>query len=110
MRYESSAYESALSRCQLLVLDDECDEGSVAAPGEDRTIPISIAGIWQSIRVLHREWLMSGYTATAAASLLQDPENELFPSHFVQILRYPAPEDGPLTYGLPGCRFLVHGR
>ena len=84
----------------VLVLDDECDEASVAAPGEDRTIPISIAGIWKSIMPTPRVAYV-GYTATAAASLLQDPENELFPSHFVQILRYPAPEDGPLTYGLP---------
>ena len=86
----------------VLVLDDECDEASVAAPGEDRTIPISIADIWQSIRSTPRVAYV-GYTATAAASLLQDPENELFPSHFVQILRYPAPEDGPLTYGLPAA-------
>ena len=83
----------------VLVLDDECDEASVAAPNEDRTIPVSIAGIWQRIRPTPRVAYV-GYTATAAASLLQDPENELFPSHFVQILRYPAPEDGPLTYGL----------
>ena len=84
----------------VLVLDDECDEASVATPGEDRTIPISIARIWQSIGSRPRVAYV-GYTATAAASLLQDPENELFPSHFVQILRYPAPEDGPLTYGIP---------
>ena len=83
----------------VLVLDDECDEASVAAPGEDRTIPISIASIWQNIQRTPRVAYV-GYTATAAASLLQDPGNELFPSHFVQILRYPAPEDGPLTYGI----------
>ena len=33
----------------FLILDDECDEASVAAPGEDRTIPISISSIWQTI-------------------------------------------------------------
>ena len=92
----------------VLVLDDECDEASVAAPGEDHIIPISIAGIWQGISPTPRVAYV-GYTATAAASLLQDPENELFPSHFVQILRYPAPEDGPSYLRSPGCRFLVYG-
>ena len=86
----------------VLVLDDECDEASVATPGGDRTIPISIAGIWKNLGATPRVAYV-GYTATAAASLLQDPENELFPSHFVQILRYPAPEDGPLTYGIPAA-------
>ena len=86
----------------VLVLDDECDEASVATPDQDRTTPISIAGIWKNLEATPRVAYV-GYTATAAASLLQDPENELFPSHFVQILRYPAPEDGPLTYGIPAA-------
>ena len=84
----------------ILILDDECDEASVAAPGEDRTIPASIANIWQTIDPTPRVAYL-GYTATAAAALLQDPTNVLFPSHFVQLLRYPAAIDGPLTYGMP---------
>lgn len=84
----------------ILILDDECDEASVAAAGEDRTIPVAIASIWQSIAPMPNVAYV-GYTATAAASLLQDTSNELFPSHFVQMLRYPGPDDGPLTYGLP---------
>ncbi len=83
-----------------LVLDDECDEASVATPTADRTVPTVIASLWASSGPTPNIAYV-GYTATAAASLLQDPSNALFPSHFVQMLRYPAADDGPLTYSTP---------
>ena len=86
----------------ILVLDDECDEASVSAPGEDRTIPISIASIWTDVAPAPKVAYI-GYTATAAASLLQDPNNDLFPSHFAHLLRHPAAVDGPLTYSMPAA-------
>ena len=85
----------------ILVLDDECDEASVAEPGDDRTIPTSIAGLWESLESTPNVAYI-GYTATAAAALLQDPSNPLFPSHFVHLLRYPGEADGPLSYAVPG--------
>jgi hypothetical protein len=41
-----------------------------------------------------------GYTATAAASILQDPDLELYPSHFAQLLRYPSHVESSLTYAV----------
>ena len=82
-----------------LILDDECDEASVAAPTDDRTIPTAIASLWTSSEPTPNVAYV-GYTATAAASLLQDPSSALFPNQFVSLLRYPAAEDGPLTFGV----------
>jgi hypothetical protein len=83
-----------------LILDDECDEASVPAAGEDKTIPLAISNLWKigpdSLNVAY-----IGYTATAAASLLQAPDAELFPSHFVHLLRYPAANTTALTYAYP---------
>jgi len=84
----------------ILVLDDECDEASIESQGGDAVIPDAIARIWRSSSPGPNVAYI-GYTATSAASLLQNPNNELFPSHFVQILRYPDSENTPLSYGLP---------
>ncbi|MCH8144920.1 MAG: alpha/beta fold hydrolase [Gemmatimonadetes bacterium] len=84
----------------MLVLDDECDEGSVGASGPADAIPWGIEQIWRSsldnVRVVY-----IGYTATAAANLLQATDNPLYPSHFAYLLRYPQDKESPLTTGHP---------
>jgi len=80
----------------ILVLDDECDEGSVGASGSENPTPQAIEQIWTSSTEEMRVAYV-GYTATAAANLLQDIENPLFPSEFGYLLRYPQDSDGPLT-------------
>jgi hypothetical protein len=35
--------------------------------------------------------------------LLQEPENDLYPTHFVQLLRYPGQSDGTLSYFVPNA-------
>ena len=92
----------------VLVLDDECDEASVAAPGEDRTIPISIASIWQNIQPTLRVAYV-GYTATAAASLLQDPGNELVSEPLRSNPPLPCARRRASHLRYFGYRFLVYG-
>src|SRR6266566_2003343 len=82
----------------ILVLDDECDDGSVPGRGEPKDIPGLITRLWRRPGQELPRVAYVGYTATAAASLLQDPESELFPSHFAQLLRYPSHDDSSLTY------------
>jgi hypothetical protein len=86
-----------------LVLDDECDEASVPGGGtsEERAIPEGITNLWQGFGV-HPWVCYLGYTATAAANLLQDPEWPLYP-HFVWLLRYSGPENSELKYEEPTC-------
>jgi len=85
---------------QTLILDDECDEASVPGPGDDRLVPAGIASIWERSVPAPRVAYV-GYTATAAASLLQDPSNALFPKHFARLLKYPGNREGLLSYEYP---------
>jgi hypothetical protein len=78
-----------------LVLDDECDEASVDAAGA--AIPIAIANLWRRSGE-HPLVAYLGYTATAAANILQHPENELYPAHFAYLLRYPGESDTAIQY------------
>jgi hypothetical protein len=84
----------------MLVLDDECDDGSVPGKGDPKEIPELITGLWRRPGKETPHVAYVGYTATAAASLLQDPALELYPSHFAQLLRYPSHADSPLTYAV----------
>jgi hypothetical protein len=84
----------------LLVLDDECDDGSVPGAGDPREIPDLITRLWRRPGQETPHVAYVGYTATAAASLLQDPGLELYPSHFAQLLRYPSHADTSLTYAV----------
>jgi hypothetical protein len=77
-----------------LVIDDECDDASVDKAGVP--IPEAIANLWRFPQRPLAAYV--GYTATAAANLLQHPDNELYPEHFVCLLRYPDRDDSPLTY------------
>lgn len=78
-----------------LVLDDECDEASVDR--DDVLVPSAIAGLWRRDGD-HPHVAYIGYTATSAANLLQHRDNELFPSDFVSLLRYPAGESTALSF------------
>lgn len=85
----------------LLVLDDECDEASVE-PDEATPTPQLIADLWRPLgRELTSTVSYVGYTATAAANLLQNPDNELYPSDFVVPLRTPANRDSAETFSEP---------
>ena len=79
-----------------LVLDDECDDASVDKA--DAPIPEAIANLWRNTGAVTA---YVGYTATAAANLLQHPDNELYPEHFVYLLKYPAADDSALTVKEP---------
>ncbi|WP_186236142.1 Z1 domain-containing protein [Burkholderia gladioli] len=78
----------------MLVLDDECDDASVDRAG--MPIPEAIANLWHG----HGKGTIAyvGYTATAAANLLQQSDNALYPNDFVYLLRYPASKTSRLTY------------
>jgi hypothetical protein len=76
-----------------LVLDDECDDASVDQAGAP--IPDAIANLWRTSDLPPIAYV--GYTATAAANLLQSPQNELYPEHFVYLLRYPGSEPSALS-------------
>ncbi|MBC7630558.1 Z1 domain-containing protein [Aeromicrobium sp.] len=92
---------------QMLVLDDEADDGSVldaaVEASEDplygnlKQIPRSIARLWrptENTGGLHTTYL--AYTATPQANFLQDHHNPLSPRDFVMSLRTPA-DIGELT-------------
>jgi hypothetical protein len=82
-----------------LVLDDECDDASVETVGSDgAAVPTAIAQLWAPIKGQALPVAYVGYTATAAANLLQHPESPLFPADFVTLLRTPGPEDSPLEF------------
>lgn len=93
-RVLSRAYdEFGEENLPTLILDDECDDASVDV--EAAPIPVAIANLWRCRPNLPIAYV--GYTATAAANLLQAPDNELYPEHFVYLLRYPAKEESPVT-------------
>lgn len=92
---------------ELLVLDDESDDGSVLDarvesamdPFQDalKQIPRHIADLW-SARERPSETALAnlvatyvGYTATPQASFLQESQNPLAPRDFVAALRTPGP-------------------
>lgn len=81
-----------------LVLDDECDDASVDASGA--AVPLAIEELWEG-HASAPPFAYVGYTATAAANLLQHPENALFPTDFVVLLRTPDEEASPLTFAEP---------
>jgi hypothetical protein len=89
------AYEDfGIEKLPTVIFDDECDEASVES--ERMPIPEAIANLWRFASQPPVAYL--GYTATAAANLLQAPDNELYPEHMVSLLRYPDAADSPLTY------------
>lgn len=83
-----------------LILDDECDEASVpGGQGPERAVPEGITSLWES---MSEPPLVSylGYTATAAANLLQDSEWPLYPN-YVWLMRNPGDTSDDLLYQEP---------
>lgn len=107
----------------LLVIDDEADDASVAddrqqwSPGElteFKQIPRRVIELWESRRspgetcAEHVYATYVAYTATPQANFLQNSENPLAPRDFVAALRTPGREGmrfpRSLTYKVPGIR------
>lgn len=89
------------SEIPLLILDDECDEASVE-PEEETPTPELIANLWRLPEGVGKATVAYvGYTATVAANLLQKPDNDLYPSDFVSLLRAPAVRESPVTFKEP---------
>lgn len=86
--------EFGADKLPTLVLDDECDDASVDRA--EMPIPEAIGNLWRLPNPPPVAYV--GYTATAAANLLQQPTNELYPENFVYLLRYPDKETTSLTY------------
>lgn len=78
-----------------VIIDDECDDSSVDREG--MPIPAAIAGLWQRDGERPRIAYV-GYTATSAANLLQQSDNELFPGELVYLLRYPGDQESVLSF------------
>lgn len=94
----SRAYgEFGGDKLPTLVLDDECDDSSVDEEGAP--IPEGISNLWRQSAV--PPFVYVGYTATAAANLLQKPDNDLYPENFVYLLRYPSSDESTLTVREP---------
>lgn len=81
----------------LLIIDDEFDEASVQRNPEAPT-PDSIAQIWGN---RGHKVAYVGYTATIQANILQDTAERLWPKNFIELIRYPAARESPLTFFEP---------
>jgi len=81
----------------LLIIDDEFDEASVQRNPEAPT-PDSIAQIWGN---RGHKVAYVGYTATIQANILQDTTERLWPKNFIELIRYPAARESPLTFFEP---------
>lgn len=79
-----------------LILDDECDEATVPGGGDEKPIPDAIINLWERVNPRPRVAYV-GYTATAAANLLQHPDWELYP-HWSYLLRYPGKIDSAIEF------------
>lgn len=85
------------SELPLLIIDDEFDEASVQRE-PDAPTPERITEIWGS---RGHKVAYIGYTATIQANILQDRNNTLWPRNFIELLRFPAARDSPLTFFEP---------
>jgi len=85
------------SEIPLLIIDDEFDEASVQRD-PDAPTPTRITQIWgeRGHKVAY-----VGYTATIQANILQETRNILWPRNFIELLRYPATRESPLTFFEP---------
>jgi hypothetical protein len=95
-----AAYDRfGIHQVPTLVLDDECDDASVDS--SEMPIPTAIANLWHHPSGVTPLIAYLGYTATSAANLLQSAQNELYPQHFVSLLRFPASQDTSLSFEEP---------
>lgn len=87
-----------LDALPMLFLDDECDEASVEA--DEMAVPDAIANTWRRGGATPLIAYI-GYTATAAANILQHQTNALFPNDFVYLLRSAGERSSLLTFREP---------
>ena len=85
------------SEIPLLIIDDEFDEASVQRD-PDAPTPERITQIWGS---RGHKVAYIGYTATIQANILQEKNNTLWPRNFIELIRYPAARESPLTFFEP---------
>ncbi len=81
-----------------LIVDDECDEATVPGSVDEKAVPSGILNLWSEAPNPRISYV--GYTATAAATLLQQPSWALYP-HWVYLLRYSGPADSSWKYFEP---------
>jgi hypothetical protein len=86
-------------RTPLLVLDDECDEATVPGGEAEKPVPEGILALWTQFEV-RPPVAYIGYTATAAANLLQHTASELYP-HWVYLIRYPGERSSDVEFHEP---------
>lgn len=84
-----------------LILDDECDEATVPAGLAEKAIPEAIISLWGNVSPTPPVAYV-GYTATAAANLLQHPDWALYP-HWSYLLRYPGGANDAIQFAEPVC-------
>jgi hypothetical protein len=89
----------------LLIIDDEFDEASVQRNPEAPT-PEKITQIWGN---RGHKVAYIGYTATIQANILQDRANTLWPRDFIELLRFPAVRNSPLTFFEPNSNSRYTG-
>ncbi|WP_151524216.1 Z1 domain-containing protein [Serinicoccus kebangsaanensis] len=114
---KTSVFEaiSKLDRpAQMLVLDDEADDGSIldarVEAGQDlvsgnlKQVPRAIANLWEPAQPAPSNLFTTyiGYTATPQANLLQEDHNPLAPRDFIISLRTPLDVGNPVDPTNPG--------
>jgi hypothetical protein len=97
---------------QMLVLDDEADDGSIlndttSDSADLKAMPRQIVGLWENpggaSMPFHPKLRVAyiAYTATPQANLLQSDHNPLSPRHFVTAIRTPGSKGDPDQRLLP---------
>jgi hypothetical protein len=94
---ENLCRRNAASEVPLLIIDDEFDEASVQRE-PDAPTPERITQIWGN---RGHKVAYVGYTATIQANIFQERDNTLWPRNFIELLRFPAARDSPLTFFEP---------
>jgi hypothetical protein len=91
LRMITAANPQVLSQCPVLVIDDECDQASVNASGNQARLTAINRLLRDLLRKLPRVSYV-GYTATPYANVLIDPtyEEDLYPRDFITSLPMPA--------------------
>jgi hypothetical protein len=82
-----------------LILDDECDEATVPGGEYEKAVPEGIIRLWGQTSPIPPVAYV-GYTATAAANLLQNPDWVLYPD-WTYLLRYPGGTNSSIQFAEP---------
>jgi Z1 domain len=90
LRMLNDANPQLLAQCQVLVIDDECDQASVNASGSQAKLTAINRLLRDLLKKIPRVSYV-GYTATPYANVLIDPtyEEDLYPRDFITALPMP---------------------